>query len=143
MSLSTDVNLHKFFIETPNFNNYDLFLYFDGSAQPNPGPAKYGLYVRSKTHVLHQHSENLGKATNNYAEIAGLFAALNWLEYNSGKALILGDSKLAIYSTCGLWRSKEPLAPFIYKCRQKLQFLDTHLTWIPRNLNKEADFLTR
>lgn len=61
-----------------------IFVYCDGGARGNPGPAAIGFVVRdSKENIINESSKFIGKATNNMAEYQAVVAVLNWLgEYH-------------------------------------------------------------
>ncbi len=54
-----------------------LTTYSDGGARGNPGPAAIGVVIcDAKGRVLKEHSDLIGRATNNVAEYCGLLGAL-------------------------------------------------------------------
>jgi ribonuclease HI len=75
-----------------------LKIYTDGGAKDNPGPAAFGVVFKDENdNELFQHSERIGKATNNVAEYRGLLYALkNAKRYHPKKVELYLDSKLVV-----------------------------------------------
>ncbi len=64
----------------------NLFIYTDGGARGNPGPAAIGVVIKDETNgALHRISRKIGEATNNVAEYEAVIAALEWLVENKSK----------------------------------------------------------
>lgn len=60
-----------------------LFVFTDGGAIGNPGPAAVGVVVRNESgKVLTSFGKFIGKTTNNVAEYQGVIEALKWIAGN-------------------------------------------------------------
>ena len=53
-----------------------VIAFVDGASRGNPGPAGYGVYMRTDSGEVIEISGFLGKTTNNVAEYEGLLEAL-------------------------------------------------------------------
>ena len=120
--------------------------YFDGGADPNPGPAGCGVVCidASDNEVLAELSHALGSATNNEAEYMGVIHALAWaIENDVDDAIIYGDSKLVIEQMRGKWKCKAVnLQPFLAKARALANRLPSvRFEHVPRESNSHADRL--
>lgn len=60
--------------------NNRLFIFCDGGARGNPGPAAIGFIIKnSRGEVLVEKGKYIGRATNNQAEYQAVIAALKWI----------------------------------------------------------------
>ena len=118
----------------------------DGGSRGNPGPAAFGALLKDADtgEVLAEASESIGTATNNVAEYRGLIAGLELLRAHAPDAAeieVRMDSKLVIEQMAGRWRIKHPgLKPLAIQANS-LAPEGLTWTWIPRELNREADRL--
>jgi ribonuclease HI len=128
-----------------------ITVYFDGLCYPkNPGGvAAYGYLIYSDGELVHRGFGAVGEGkgmTNNVAEYEGLKAAAQWIDDQKimGSITIKGDSQLVIKQMRGDWdvRSKTSLK-YVPEIRQLLEGRDVHYIWIPREMNEEADQLSR
>ena len=121
--------------------------YFDGSAKPNPGMMKIGGFIRSLDRsTINEYSSKLGHGTNNEAEYLSLIKLLNnALELGILKIKIYGDSALVVNQVNRTWKAKdERMKAFRDEALSKLaKFHEWRLEHVKRDLNMEADFLTR
>lgn len=95
-----------------------LFVFCDGGARGNPGPAAAGFVVKDRQgKILNQAGRFLGRATNNVAEYQGVIEALKWIKDNlqlthlpAGQATyrlqLFLDSKLIVNQLNGLYKIK-------------------------------------
>lgn len=61
-------------------NKNRLYVFCDGGARGNPGPAAIGFLVKdTKRKTLIKKSKYIGKATNNVAEYKAVIEALKWI----------------------------------------------------------------
>ncbi len=61
----------------------NVFVYTDGGARGNPGPAAFGVYIENeKGETLLALGKTIGVSTNNIAEYTGILEAFNWLLEN-------------------------------------------------------------
>jgi probable phosphoglycerate mutase len=120
-----------------------LWLYADGGARGNPGPAAGGAVLldeegRTVAEVRHY----LGTATNNVAEYTGLIIGLEEALRRGATSIdVRMDSKLVVQQMRGLWRIKHPgLKPLALRAGELLaRFPDRTIEHIPREENGLAD----
>lgn len=133
-----------------------LVVYFDGLCEPvNPGGvAAYGFVVYRDGERLHAGRGVAGagylgsEATNNVAEYTALVKALEWLVENgfAGEELVVrGDSQLVIKQLKGEYAVRSSrITPLYARVKELLRFFPSvRLEWVPRELNAEADALSR
>jgi ribonuclease HI len=133
-----------------------LVVYFDGLCEPvNPGGvAAYGFVVYRDGERLHAGRGIAGAGylgddvTNNVAEYTALIKALEWLVekgFSKEELLVRGDSQLVIRQLKGEYAVRSPrITPLYARVRGLLQsFRSVKLEWVPRELNAEADTLSR
>lgn len=125
--------------------NKKLFLYIDGAARGNPGPAGIGVVLKGvdgkKVKELHKY---IGEATNNVAEYNALIYALQEaLMLKADDVVINVDSELVAEQLNGNYRVKnEALKPLFEQVAHLLGgFKSFEVTHIDREQNKEADKL--
>ena len=130
-----------------------LFIYTDGGARGNPGPAGIGVVIKSETgKVLKKISRRIGETTNNTAEYMAVVEALTYLKeakhyvklnhYRQFKFHL--DSAVVVNQLNGLYKVKEAhLRELLLKVRILEQELGGTVTYqqIPRLQNSEADAL--
>lgn len=117
-------------------------VYFDGGAEPNPGPAAGAAVLDLPSGESVSVTVDLGVATNNIAEYSGCIAGLKKaLELEFFCVMVRGDSQLVIKQLQGEYAVKAAnLQPFYLEARQLLvQFESYRLEWIPRSQNSRAD----
>ena len=119
----------------------------DGGARGNPGPAAGGVFIPQ---LSKKYSHYLGKATNNEAEYSAAIFALKKIKQLIGKEKaektgieIRSDSELLVNQFNGKYKIKEKtLVPFFIEIwNLKQDFGEVKFVHIPREENKEADFL--
>ena len=117
----------------------------DGGARGNPGPAAYGVIVRSaKGEVIAELSDYLGIQTNNYAEYSGLLAALDFAVREEHLSLkVLSDSELLVRQMQGRYKVKSPGLIDLYDRARTLVRKLEHFSidHVLRQYNREADAL--
>lgn len=137
-------------------------LYFDGACEPiNPGgTASYGWLLKKNGKTIDSGSGIVGTGegmTNNVAEYYGLiegvkaYSAKNFKE----KLVIKGDSNLVINMVKKDWgwnkkktvwkpHDKMPhLKDLLDQVHQLLEKIEFEAHWVPRELNSEADALSK
>lgn len=117
----------------------------------NPGGhATYGVLIRSRDgRELLRESGYVGVGplmSSNVAEYAGIIAIFRYLlknRINQGK--IRGDSKMVVFQLNGKMRVRSGLYYRYAKEAANLrkQLPDLVIQWIPREQNREADYLAR
>ena len=90
---------------------YDkIYVYTDGGARGNPGPAAIGIMIYDeKKQLLLAHKERIGNATNNIAEYKALIKALDLVEkFSPNEIRCFLDSELVVMQLNGRYRVKTP-----------------------------------
>ena len=127
-----------------------LSIFCDGGARGNPGPAAIGFVIKDQPrHLLHQHHQYIGQATNNIAEYQAVVSALQWLNKNKSQLQITNcqfflDSALVVNQLNGKFKIKSAnLRQLVLKVKileQELK-VPTYYHSIPRSQNSQADAL--
>lgn len=131
-------------------------VYFDGACEPvNPGGvATYGFVIYRDGAKLHEGCGVVGcgalgdDVSNNVAEYTALIKALEWLLDNgfAGEDVVVkGDSQLAIRQVNGYYSVRAPRIIPLYRrvMALKSRFRNIRFTWVPREMNAEADDLSK
>src|SRR3989304_3207940 len=137
-------------------------LFFDGACEPiNPGgTASYGWLLKRDGKIIESGSGIVGTGdgmTNNIAEYQGLLEGIKaFLKLKSAKKLLIkGDSSLVINMVKKHWgwnkkktvwkpHEKMPhLKELLQEVHQLLDKNDFDAQWLPRELNVEADALSK
>ena len=122
-----------------------LIAHVDGGARGNPGPAGYGVVLEDESGAkVAELTEFLGVRTNNFAEYAGLIAALAYAAAHQPQGLlVVSDSELLVKQMKGQYKVKSPDLQPLHK---RATDLVRQLGWfdirhVRREQNKEADRL--
>ena len=127
-------------------------VWIDGCCMPvNPeGTACLGYVMKRNGMVIAQGSQIVGEGkgmTSNVAEYHALIRALEEIhqrKFENETILIKSDSNLLVNQMNEDWKVKAPLIkPLYWKARRLTTGLKLKLEWIPRELNEEADELSR
>ena len=131
-------------------------MYFDGLCEPkNPGGiATYGILIQQGGEILHEESgladaqPYSDEASNNVAEYSAIIHALEWLKNNDraeSKIILRGDSKLIISQLTGVYKVKSLRIIELHHTAKRLlqKFKNLRIEWVNRELNQEADRLSR
>jgi ribonuclease HI len=132
--------------------NTNAILYFDGCSKGNPGPSGSGAMIKYNDLNDISLCEYVGNTTNNVAEYKGLILGLKYLNKHLNKLkhlIIKGDSMLVINHMTGKYKVKSPnLLPLYNEAKELIQQIknvnieiDIVFLYIPREENKEADYL--
>lgn len=120
-----------------------LEVFTDGASRGNPGPASIGIVFRIKGGVeVAEHSEAIGRATNNVAEYRAVVTALDHCRrWKVGRVHLNMDSELIVRQLHGTYRVKSPDLRPLY---QQVVFLtkgldEFRVRHIKRALNAHAD----
>jgi ribonuclease HI len=121
-----------------------MFIYVDGGARGNPGPAAIGFVVYDDARQeLYRYGAPIGTHTNNYAEYMALIEALSYLVsvHHERMATIYSDSQLIVRQMNGQYRVKDPTLVSLHRKARQLtkQIHGLHITHIQRDENKVAD----
>lgn len=124
-----------------------LFIYTDGGARGNPGPAGIGVVIENADtgEVLEEHAQYLGETTNNQAEYRAVILGLTRaVEMGATQVTVIADSELLVRQATGEYKVKNPgLAQRFLELRN----LETRLghpvryRHVTREKNKRADLL--
>lgn len=128
-------------------------LFFDGSAQPNPGAGGAGVHlVDDRGHSLYRDGfavpclSNYGDVTNNQAEYAALEHGLQIaIDEGIKKLRVKGDSELVVNQLNGEYRCNSArLVPYFNAIRRlERDFHNVEYVHIPRSKNGVADRLAK
>lgn len=121
-------------------------IFFDGSAAaPNPGKACFAFTHFFDDEEVHFECGYIGKASNNFSEYTALLRSLQYCAENGYRDTeIFGDSQLVVNQVNGQWKVKcQSLKNISTQCKKLLVETQSKLTWIPRDQNKRADFLSK
>jgi ribonuclease HI len=122
-----------------------VIVHVDGGARGNPGPAAAACVISDADgHVLAEHSELLGRATNNVAEYRALLLGLaKARELAANEIEVVGDSELIAKQVQGLYKVKhEAMRPLYLDAMKALREFDSwSIRTVPRAQNAEADAL--
>ncbi len=123
----------------------ELFIYTDGAARGNPGPASIGvvIYTRHGKKVA-SFGQCIGVATNNFAEYTALIHGLRAISmFNVGRVHLRTDSELVARQLQGSYRVRDknlrPLYEQVVGMLSRYRDYDVH--HIDREMNREADRL--
>jgi ribonuclease HI len=120
-----------------------LFVYSDGAARGNPGPAGAGAVITDAAgRVLARLGRFLGHQTNNVAEYQGLLLGLRHAqELGAREVEVRADSELMIRQLQGRYQVRNPaLKPLHAEAMRLLRGFDqVELKHIPREENALAD----
>ena len=124
-----------------------LFLYVDGAASGNPGPAGAAALVKdAEGERLLEKARAFGPATNNVAEYQALLLGLELAAQLKPDVLtIRSDSELLVRQVAGQYKVRAPhLKPLLRQVKRLLAPFETvEIEHIPRTRNAEADKLAR
>lgn len=99
-----------------------LYLYTDGGARGNPGPAAIGIVLCNKAgEVLVEHKEYLGEGTNNIAEYTALIRALEIAKDFTKVVHCVSDSELLVKQLNGTYQVKAAHLKELYARIQELK----------------------
>lgn len=121
-----------------------IYVYFDGAARGNPGPAAIGWVLVSTEGIVTDGGEAIGEATNNRAEYEALIRALEVARDRGFDTVdVRGDSELIVRQVRGEYETKDP---DLRECRVRVRelltaFSEWSITHVPREANERADEL--
>jgi ribonuclease HI len=122
-----------------------LVAYVDGGARGNPGPAGYGVVVEDEVgRPVAELGAFLGKQTNNYAEYAGLLAAVSYaLRHGFTAMKVYSDSELMVKQINGEYKVSNPALKELHgKAIKMIEELEAfEINHVLREKNREADRL--
>jgi ribonuclease HI len=120
------------------------YVYFDGAARGNPGPAAVGWVLVTDDGIVAEGGERIGETTNNRAEYEALIRGLEVARGRGFDAVALrGDSELIVKQVTGEYDVNEPaLRERRVRVHELLgTFEDWEIAHVPRAANERADEL--
>jgi len=122
-----------------------VIVHVDGGARGNPGPAAAAAVISNADgETLTEHSELLGRATNNVAEYRAVLLGLaRARELGADEIEVIGDSELVAKQIQGLYKVKhEAMKPLYLDAMKALrEFASWSIRTVPRAENARADAL--
>jgi ribonuclease HI len=121
-----------------------VIAWVDGASRGNPGPAGYGVFMKTERGDIIEISGFLGTTTNNVAEYSGLLEALETAgSEGADEVEIVSDSELLVKQMLGAYRVKHPnLIPMHQKAKAMARkFGRFTIRHTLRAGNKDADRL--
>jgi ribonuclease HI len=122
-----------------------VIVHVDGGARGNPGPAAAACVISTpEGETIAEHSELLGRATNNVAEYRALLLGLaKARELGAEEIEVIGDSELIAKQVQGLYKVKhEAMRPLYLQAMKALRdFKSWSIRTVPRAQNAQADAL--
>jgi len=126
-------------------NPPEIVANIDGGSRGNPGPAAYGVSVKTaQGEPVTAFAKFLGETTNNFAEYQGLLAALEFaVKHHYPRLRVLTDSELMARQISGQYKVRSPdLKPLYDQARALIARLDSFsIRHVYREQNREADRL--
>jgi len=123
----------------------ELYVWTDGGARGNPGPAGIGAVVtRPDGTVLAEVAEGIGWATNNVAEYRAVIAGLERAKaLGARRVRVRADSLLLVQQLRGVWKVKNAgLQPLRDEALRLVAGFDRVVfEHVPRGRNRAADAL--
>ena len=123
----------------------EIVAHVDGGSRGNPGPAAYGVAIKTpQGKSLTAFAKFLGETTNNFAEYQGLLAALEYALSNGYLRLrVLTDSELMARQISGQYKVRSPdLKPLYDRAQAMIARLESFsIRHVHREQNREADRL--
>ncbi len=126
-----------------------LIVHTDGGSLNNPGQAAIGFLLHNNSHLLYQHSEAIGIASNNVAEYTALIRALSYIKNNKlcpESIQIVADSQLMIKQMRGEYKVKHPEIRLLYEqVKQLVEEINCPISYthVLRERNMQADALVK
>lgn len=121
--------------------------FFDGLCESgSPGLCCYGYAIYNDNNASVTGYGCIGRGTNNFAEYTAAIKTLKKaIELKIESLILKGDSMLVINQLRGVWEVRSPNILPIWEraARMARKFQTIKFEWIPRELNVEADTLSR
>lgn len=84
--------------------SYEVYIYTDGAAKGNPGPAGYGIVMEmAGTSYKKEFFEGFRLSTNNRMELLAVIVGLEKLKKPNTKVLVTSDSKYVVDAVLKGW----------------------------------------
>jgi ribonuclease HI len=126
-------------------NPTEIVANIDGGSRGNPGPAAYGVVIKTaEGKAVAEIAKFIGETTNNFAEYQGLLAALEYsLSHGYSRLRVLTDSELMAHQIAGRYKVRSPdLKPLHAQAQAMIARLESFsIQHVYREQNREADRL--
>ncbi len=120
-----------------------FYLFVDGAARENPGPAGIGIVLKERNKIILKEKAYIGHKTNNEAEYSALIIGLEKAAKFTDKIKVTSDSELLVNQVKGEFKVKQiHLKSLLEKVREiqnSFSFFEIEHSF--RENNKEADKL--
>lgn len=104
-------------------------LYSDGACFPNPGNMAIGIVLIYKGHIK-EHSEEIGKGTNNIVELTAVKLGLEMIKTRDIPVTIISDSQYALNCLKGNWNPSKNIE-LIKEIQEIIKgFEKIHFKWV-------------
>ena len=135
----------------PEFES--VWIYSDGACLGNPGPCSYGFvaYGNGKKRIYEKSRFIKLNGTNNIAEYEGIKKSLIWAIKNHSKSELrfFTDSRIVVSGLTKNWDKESKqwnnkpkhIKNYIEEIKDLAKPYKTHIGWIPREKNMDADHL--
>ncbi len=131
--------------ESPN-----IFVYTDGAARGNPGPAAIGYAIFDpEGNCIEEDGKYIGPHTNNEAEYEAVLLALEAAERLTRRVVKFhSDSELMVHQVNGVYKvKKDHLREYVERIHKAVEAFETfRLVYVPRenpNIQKVDDMVNR
>lgn len=122
-----------------------IFIYADGGARGNPGPAGIGVVISDATKKkIKELYKYIGEATNNIAEYSALIAGLEEASNLGATDIVIClDSELVVKQMNGEYKVKDACIRVLFEKALGIlkSFSSFEIRHIERDKNKDADRL--
>jgi ribonuclease HI len=119
--------------------------HIDGGARGNPGPAAYGVVIRTpEGETIAELAKYLGNQTNNFAEYSGLLAALEYALHENFTGLkVFSDSELLVKQMKREYKVSSPVLKTLFARANEMARRLQHFSiqHVFRESNRDADRL--
>jgi len=126
-------------------NPSEIIAHIDGGSRGNPGPAAYGVAIKTpQGQSVTGFAKFLGKTTNNVAEYQGLLAALEYaLSHGYARLSVFTDSELLARQMTGRYKVRDIILQKLHeKAQEMIARLESFsIQHVYRERNREADRL--
>ena len=121
----------------------ELTAYVDGGSLGNPGPSGIGIILTGSKQGTIRISKWIGHQDNNVAEYLALLEALQWaVEVEANVLHVFSDSDVVVKQMNGVYACRSSrLHSLNWICRKLAQSLIFSISYVPRELNAEANGL--
>jgi ribonuclease HI len=123
----------------------EVVAYVDGGSRGNPGPAAYGVAIKTpEGQPVTTFAKYLGETTNNFAEYQGLLAVLEYaLSHGHARLRVLTDSELMARQISGQYKVRSPDLKILHDRAQAMisRLESFSIRHVYREQNREADRL--